>query len=119
MNLGFILLIFGAILASLVFLPVFVSADQTMDVSQMASLLNSLQELVQNLAKKVQDAVPIVFASSQQTDINKDGIVDNKDWVYMKDKWFSSDAAADVNGDGIVNSIDFGLVNRNWNKTTQ
>ena len=119
MNLRFTLLVFGAIFAFLVFLPVFVLANQTMDASQMASLLASLQTMVQNLAKKVQDAVPIIFASPQQTDINKDGVVDTKDWVYMKDRWFSSDATADINGDGIVNSIDFGLVNRNWNQTTQ
>ena len=109
MNLRFTLLVFGAIFAFLVFLPVFVLANQTMDASQMASLLASLQTMVQNLAKKVRDVAPIVFASPQQTDINKDGMVNNQDLAYMKDRWFSNDSTADVNGDGIVNSIDFGL----------
>ena len=103
----------------MVVVPVFVFAQQSADIDQMASLLTSLQELMQSLAKKVQDAIPLVLASPQKTDLTNDGVVGEQDWQYMKSKWFSNDAVADINGDGVVNAVDFGLLNKNWNKTTQ
>ena len=103
----------------MVIASIFVFAQQAVDISQMASLLQSLQEMVQNLAKKVQEYVPIVFASVQETDLTQDGKVGENDWLYMKARWFSNDASADINGDGIVNSIDFGLVNKNWGKNVE
>ena len=102
----------------LVIVPIFVFAQQPADIAQMASLVESLQNLVQDLAKKVQDTI-VVLAAPRDTDLTRDGLVGENDWIYMKDRWFTDDASADINGDGVVNSIDFGLLNRNWNKTTR
>ena len=105
--------------AIIVIAPVFVFAQQVVDVAQMASLLESLQNMAQNLAKKIQETIPIVLASLQATDLTRDGFTGEDDWKYMEKRWFSDDASADINGDGVVNAIDFGLLNRNWNKRTE
>lgn len=117
MNLSTIFIVIAGML--MVIVPVMVFAQQMTDVAQMASLIESLKNLVQDLAKKVQNALPIVLASLQGTDLTQDGLTGENDWVYMRDRWFTDDASADINGDGIVNSVDFGLLNRNWNKTVQ
>ena len=103
----------------LVVLPFFVFAQQTSNLSEMASLLQSLQEMVSNFARQVGDRLPIVTATVHETDVTGDGIVNEHDWEFLRDRWFSGDTVADINGDGVVNSVDFGLINRNWGKTIQ
>jgi hypothetical protein len=96
--------------------PVF--AQNISDTSELASLLQSLQNMVRDLTAQVQSYMPAAVVSPAITDINKDGLNDDADWNYMRSRWFSNDVSADINGDGIVNSIDFGLLNRNWNKNS-
>ncbi len=103
----------------LVVVPVFVFAQQASNLSEMASLLQSLQELVSNLARQVGERLPIVTATVHETDVTRDGIINERDWEFLRDRWFSADPVADINGDGVVNSVDFGLINRNWGKTVQ
>ena len=102
----------------LIGMPLFMFAEEPMDLSHMALLLQSLQVLVQNLAGQVNQYIPITLAAPQETDLTKDGIVEEHDWLYMRDRWFTNDDSADINKDGVVNAIDFGLMNRNWNKLT-
>lgn len=105
---------------AIVIVPIFVFAQQAANLQEMASLLQSLQEMVSGLMRQVSQRLPgVVAASPYETDVNKDGIVNGGDWEFLRDRWFSGDTVADINKDGVVNSIDFGLLNRNWNKTTQ
>lgn len=110
---------FIVLIGGIVLLPVFVFAQQTTSLSEMAALLESLQELVSNLMHQVSNRLPLVTAAPYQTDVTGDGVNNEADWEFLRVRWFTQDSVADINGDGIVNSVDFGLLNRNWNKITQ
>ena len=104
-------------LVSMATIPFATFADTGMSFSGIASLLKSLQVMVQSLTEQVRE-----YTSTQPArviDITGDGIVGSDDWNYMESRWFSNDITADINGDGIVNSIDFGILNRGWNANSR
>jgi hypothetical protein len=117
MKIRYIFIVIGILV-----LPIATIAQDEASLLRINSLVESLQIIIENLTRQVQQRLPVTNVAMvlpRVADITNSGTVGEDDWLYMRSKWFSNDTDADLNGDGVVNSIDFGILNGNWNETVQ
>ena len=78
----------------------------------------NLQETEQVKEEVKTATVSTPAVTYKATDLNKDGVVDQKDLNLLFANWFNANKISDVNGDGKVDISDFNAVLADWTNTS-